>query len=169
MGSEYFYILGAVVIGLGATLITDLWALFLGRAFKVSPPNFCFLGRWIRYMPTGTFIHTNIAATPKKSAECATGWIAHYVIGVAFALMLATPTSGRWLDNPSPLPAVLFGIGTVVFPFLILQPSFGLGIAASKSLSPTQARLKSLMTHAAFGVGLYVSALPVSFLIHART
>ena len=165
MGIEYSYIPGAVLVGLGATVITDLWTLFLGRIFKIPPPGFCWIGRWILYIPTGTFRHNNIAAAAKKSAECATGWITHYLIGIVFSLMLVTATSGHWLDNPSLLPALLFGISTVVFPFLIMQPSLGQGVAASKSSNPTQARLKSLMTHVIFGVGLYLSALPVSFLL----
>jgi hypothetical protein len=47
-------------------------------------------------------------------------------------------------------------------PFFTMQPSFGLGIAASKTPHPNQARLKSLMTHTVFGVGLYLSAALLS-------
>jgi hypothetical protein len=50
-----------------------------------------------------------------------------------------------------------------VFPFFIMQPSLGLGIAASRTPKPMQARLKSLVTHTVFGVGLYVCALGVSY------
>ena len=52
------------------------------------------------------------------------------------------------------LPPLRFGIGTVVFPFCILQPSLGLGIAASRTPNPARARLKSLVTHTVCGVGL---------------
>jgi hypothetical protein len=60
------------------------------------------------------------------------------------------------------MPALIFGVVTVGFPFFIMHPSFGLGIAASKAPNPMQARLRSLMNHAAFGVGLYVSAWVLS-------
>jgi hypothetical protein len=43
-----------------------------------------------------------------------------------------------------------------------MQPSLGLGIAASKAPRPNQARLKSLATHTVFGAGLYLWALPLS-------
>jgi hypothetical protein len=46
-----------------------------------------------------------------------------------------------------------------------MQPSFGLGIAASRTPNPTQARLRSLMAHTAFGVGLYVCAVGVSYVV----
>ena len=50
-------------------------------------------------------------------------------------------------------------------PWLVMQPSFGLGIAASKAPKPTQARLKSLMTHTVFGIGLYLWGLLLSPLL----
>ena len=62
----------------------------------------------------------------------------------------------------------VFGIATVVFPFFILQPSLGLGIAASKTPRPAQARLKSLVTHTIFGLGLYVCALGVLSIVRTR-
>ena len=169
MGIENTHILAAVTVGLGATLVMDLWALFLRRAFGVSSLDYCLVGRWLRHMPEGTFKHTNIAAAPKKTAECTTGWIAHYLIGVAFALMLMAATLGAWLENPTLLPALGVGVSTVLFPFLIMQPSLGLGVAASKTPSPTRARLKSLMTHAVFGAGLYLSAFPVRYLMRTYT
>jgi DUF2938 family protein len=82
-------------------------------------------------------------------------------LGVGLVLL----TSGDWLVRPTLLPALLYGIGTVVFPFFIMQPSFGLGIAGSRTPKPRQARLKSLATHTVFGVGLYVCALGVSYLL----
>jgi hypothetical protein len=66
------------------------------------------------------------------------------------------------------LLALLYGIGTVVFPFFIMQPSLGLGVAASKTAKPMQARLKSLVTHTVFGVGLYLCALGVSYVLRVR-
>lgn len=62
---------------------------------------------------------------------------------------------------------MILGLGTVAIPFLVMQPSFGLGIAASKTPNPTQSRLRSLMNHAVFGLGLYVSALAMSFVFKA--
>ena len=167
MSIEASYILPAIAIGIGATLLMDLWNLFLKRTFSIPSLNYCLLGRWVRHMPEGTFRHANINAAPQKHFECAVGWIAHYSIGVVFALVFVL-VSGDWLARPTLLLALLYGIGTVVFPFFIMQPSLGLGIAASRTPKPMQARLKSLVTHTVFGVGLYLSALGVSYLrVHA--
>lgn len=48
--------INAILIGLGATLAFDLWRLFLRHAFQIPPSNICLVGRWLRYMPEGTFI-----------------------------------------------------------------------------------------------------------------
>ena len=162
------YVLGAIAIGIGATLFMDLWNLFLKRAFNIPSLNYCLLGRWVRHMPGGTFRHASIAAAPQKSFECAVGWIAHYTIGVVFALALVALTSGDWLARPTLLLALLYGIGTVVFPFFVLQPSLGLGVAASRTPKPAQARLKSLATHTAFGLGLYLCTLGVRYLLRVH-
>ncbi len=168
MSIEASYILGTTAVGIGATLVMDLWNLFLKRTFSIPSLNYCLLGRWLRHMPGGTFRHASINAAPQKSFECTVGSIAHYTIGIVFALVFVVLTSGDWLERPTLLPALLYGIGTVVFPFFIMQPSFGLGIAASKTPNPAQARLKSLMTHTVFGVGLYVCALGVSYVMRVH-
>ena len=168
MSIEANYVLGAIAIGIGATLVMDLWNLFLKRTFSIPSLNYCLLGRWLRHMPGGTFRHASIAAAPQKPFECTVGWIAHYTIGVVFALVFVVLASGDWLARPTLLPALLYGIGTVVFPFFILQPSLGFGIAASRTPKPAQARLKSLATHTVFGVGLYVCALGASYLLRVQ-
>jgi uncharacterized membrane protein YagU involved in acid resistance len=162
------YILRAIAIGVGASLLMDLWNLFLKRTFGISSLNYCLLGRWLRHMPGGTFRHASITYAPQKPFECTVGWIAHYTIGVVFALLFVVFASGDWLESPTMLPALLYGIGTVVFPLFILQPSFGLGIAASRTPNPTQARLKSLVTHTVFGVGLYICALGVNSILRVH-
>ena len=165
MNLEANDVLGAIAIGIGATLVMDLWNLLLKRAFSILSLNYCLLGRWLCHMPEGRFRHASITAAYQKPFECTVGWIAHYTIGVVLAVAFVVLASGEWLAQPTLLPALLYGIGTVVFPFFLMQPSLGLGIAASRTPNPTQARLKSLATHTVFGVGLYLCALGVSYLL----
>lgn len=155
MDMETANIVRTVLIGLGATLLIDLWALFLKRAFGIPSLNYCLLGRWVLYMPSGKLTHESIGATPPKPQECPVGWTAHYLIGTGLALLFILLVSGSWLERPTLWPALAFGIATVLMPFLTLQPAFGLGVAASKTPHPNKARLKSLSTHTVFGLGLY--------------
>jgi hypothetical protein len=155
----------ATVVGMGATGIMDLWNFFLRQAFGITSLNFCLLGRWISYMREGTFRHPKIAAAEPRAAECAVGWISHYSIGVVFSLGFVGLASGDWLARPTALPALAYGLVTVVSPFFILQPSLGLGIAAARTSHPGRARLKSVGTHLVFGFGLYLCALALRYLL----
>ena len=165
MHIDPLHIGGAVLVGIGAILVMDLWNLVLQHTLNVSSLNFCLVGRWLSHMSVGTFTHKNIAMAAERPGECAIGWTAHYLIGVIFALLLVLLTSGSWLEHPSFLPALLMGIGTVPIPYFVMQPALGFGIAAANTPHPMKARLKSLMTHTVFGVGLYLSALPISYLL----
>jgi hypothetical protein len=161
----FLSLVSAIFIGLGATLTFDLWALFLKHAFKIVPSDICLVGRWIRYMPEGIFRHSTIRSAAQRSNECTVGWTAHYMIGITFAITFVALVGENWLYQPRLLPAILFGVGTVLAPFLIMHPALGLGLAASKTPNPTQARVRSLMNHTAFGFGLYLFGLLVNRVI----
>jgi hypothetical protein len=148
-----------MLIGIGATVLMDLWNLFLKRGFGIPSLNYCLLGRWVCHIPSGVFRHPSIAASPPKPHECPVGWMAHYTIGVMLALVfVGVIAPAGWLAQPTLLPALLYGLVTVAFPLFILQPSLGLGVASSRTPHPARARLKSLGTHFVFGLGLYFSA-----------
>ena len=150
--------LAVIVIGIGATAILDLWALLLGK-FGISSLNLCMVGRWLCFMRNGQFKHHAINKAAVQPNECATGWLSHYFIGVIFALLFLLLMPHNWLAAPSFIPALLFGLLSAVIPFFIMQPALGLGIAASKTAKPMAARVKSALSHAIFGVGMYLTAL----------
>lgn len=156
MNDLFLSLLRTILIGLGATLTFDLWAFFLNQVFKIPPSDICLVGRWIRYMPEGIFRHSTIRAAAQQNRECTVGWSAHYLIGITFASVFVALVGVNWLHQPRLMPALLFGVVTVLAPFLIMHPAFGLGFAASKTPNPVQARLRSLMNHTAFGCGLYI-------------
>jgi hypothetical protein len=45
----------------------------------------------------------------------------------------------------------------VAAPLLLMQPAFGMGIAASRTANPWQVRMRALLTHLVFGLGLYLT------------
>lgn len=162
MSFDARYLIAALALGVGATLLMDLWNLLLRSAFGIPSLSYCLLGRWILHMAGGTFRHASIGATAPGQRECTAGWIAHYAIGLTLAAGFLIVAPREWLPRPTLLPALIYGIVTVLFPYFVMQPSLGLGIASSRAPSPAQARMKSLMTHVVFGIGLYVSAVAVN-------
>ncbi|GAA5165786.1 DUF2938 domain-containing protein [Viridibacterium curvum] len=148
-----------LLIGIGATAITDLWALLRRRLLGVALPDYGLVGRWFAHMPRGHFRHEAIARVEAVAGESLIGWAAHYLTGMAFAALLVALCGPAWLQSPRLASALLFGLVTVAAPFLLMQPGMGAGIAASRTPRPNAARLQSLITHAVFGCGLYASAL----------
>lgn len=155
------FLLRAVLIGAGATLVMDGWALVL-RRLGVPSLNLAFLGRWILHLPRGRFLHESIARAEPIAGELAVGWIAHYAIGVSFAALLLAWYGLSWARTPTLGPALVIGIVTVVAPLFILQPALGAGIASSKTAAPVFNAGKSVVTHLVYGLGLYLAARVLS-------
>jgi hypothetical protein len=151
------YVLCAVLIGAIATALLDLWALARRRLQGGAAIDYGLVGRWLAYLMRGRFKHHPIAASPPIKGERVIGWTAHYAIGVAFAGILLSHWGLHWVHQPTIGPALIVGIGSVAAPFLLLQPGMGAGIAASRTPNPTAARVRSLITHTIFGLGLYAS------------
>lgn len=147
----------AVVLGVGATAGMDLWAIVL-RRFGISSLNYAMLGRWIGHVMRGRFRHENVVQSAPVRHERAIGWVAHYTIGVGFAALLLATVGLDWLKAPTVEPALLVSYATLVAPFFVMQPGMGAGIAGSRTPRPNLTRLRSIVTHSIYGLGLYVSA-----------
>ncbi len=147
-----------ILIGLGATVVFDLWLALLKR-MGVKTMNMAFVGRWAGHLLQGRFTHASIAAAPAVAGEAALGWAVHYATGVAFAAALVAVAGNGWLLQPTLAPALAVGIATVGAPLFVMQPAMGLGFAASKTPAPVKNCLRSLTNHMVFGAGLYLAAL----------
>ncbi|CAB3746966.1 hypothetical protein B7G54_04000 [Burkholderia puraquae] len=157
-------LLNLLLIGTGATLVMDLWALFRRRAFGIPSLDYAVVGRWIGHMMHGRFRHASIAAAPPVPGERTLGWIAHYAIGIAFAALPVVVAGTEWVGTPTLLPAIIAGLASVAAPFFVMQPAFGFGIAASRTPHPRVARWRSIVAHLSYGVGLYLSAFALAAL-----
>lgn len=157
--NHFIVVLNLAFIAISATALIDLWTYCLKRFFKIASLNYALVGRWVLiFIHSGQFKHQHITQAPKQKNEKIWGWLLHYLIGFAFTCCFIAITGISWLQQPEILSAILFGIATVLFPFLIMQPCFGLGLFAHKVPHPQQARLKSIVTHMLFGLGLFISA-----------
>lgn len=78
--------LQAALIGIGATVIMDLWAWLQRRVFGIPSLNYALVARWVLCMPKGKLVHAPIMSTDPMPGEKALGWFLHYAIGVVFVL-----------------------------------------------------------------------------------
>jgi hypothetical protein len=134
----------------------------LKRAFGMPSRNWATVGRWVGNWPRGQFVHARIADATPVRGELALGWAFHYFIGMAHGVLLLAIWGVDWIRHPTVLAGLVIGLGLLVAPFFIMDPALGAGIAASKAANPTASRIRSVMNHAVFGIGLYLSALLVA-------
>lgn len=161
-----YTVIPALLVGAGATATMDLWALARRRLFGTPLPDYGLVGRWLGHMKEGRFRHAAIAAARPLRGEALLGWSAHYAIGIGFAALLVAAAGPGWLARPTLAPALAFGLVTVAAPFLVMQPGMGAGVAARLTRRPSAARLQSLVTHAVFGLGLYLAGWAARFLLN---
>ncbi len=146
-----------VLMGIVATLFMDMLSILFGKLKIIRQligPEV--VGRWSLYTLRGKFIHKDIHKTPALNHEKSAALLSHYLIGIALAgvclfLELNVPTIRHQLLMP-----LIFGIATVLLPWLWLYPSIGLGFLASKSSRRSPYIVTSLVNHTNFGLGLVI-------------
>jgi Protein of unknown function (DUF2938) len=90
-------ILRAALVGIGGTIVLDLYAFLMQRMFGV-PANWKMVGRWLGHMSKGEFVQTNVEQA--EPVPGALGWAFHYVIGIAYGLLLVAIWGAGWLRQP---------------------------------------------------------------------
>jgi hypothetical protein len=83
-----------------------VWSAAQKRLIGISPLDYDLVDYWLSHLVRGRFRRDPIAARPPVQGERLIGWIAHYLIGIAFAAMLLAICG---LDRA----ALIVGIGSV--------------------------------------------------------
>ena len=144
-------------MGIFATFFMDFFAGFLVKRKLIHSfiePEA--VGRWFLSMFRGKFIHKDIHKTPALKNEKLWCFISHYLIGIVLAgiylfLELKVPIIRDQMWMP-----LIFGITTVLLPWLWLFPSMGFGFLASKSHNQSRIIRTSLANHTIFGLGFLI-------------
>lgn len=158
MNTIIYVLIDAVLLGLTATIIFDVWIL-LQKCFGLPTLNFAYLGRWVANFKDQKFKHSAIKNVPEVKFEFLIGIVAHYLIGIFIASLLLMINGTLWLQKPDIYSAITVGIVTVVFPLFIMQPAMGAGVAFRNTPNPIKNSLKSTLNHTVFGLCLYWSGL----------
>ncbi|MER9860879.1 DUF2938 domain-containing protein [Mesorhizobium sp. M0185] len=149
----------SVAIGIGATALMDVWAIFLSKVFAQPRPNWGLVGRWVCHLREGKVFHDDIGEASPCPHESVLGWAFHYAVGIVYGVILVVLAGTAWLTAPTFLPAFMLGIVTVGAGWFLLAPGMGAGWAASKRPNPMQVRALNLVSHTVFAIGLFGTAL----------
>ncbi len=148
-----------ILIGIGGTLVLDIYAGLLAKFFDLPATNWRLVGRWVGHMKSGQFYQPALPKVEKIPGELGIGWVVHYLIGIAYGLILMVSVNTQWLDLPTILPTLLVSWFGIVAPFFIMMPGMGAGMAGAKTPNPPVTRIKSFVGHTIFGLGMFLTAL----------
>ena len=134
-------------------------------AFKLrltAPLSPHLIGRWFVSVARAQLYHADIARVAPVNHEVAIAAPVHYAIGVALTSVYLWGISELGWPKHSLAIALAFGLCTSVFPWLLMFPSMGYGFFGAHGPAGTRLFLSSLLSHAFFGVGIWVAVRIVS-------
>ena len=108
MSSTAELFLKAALVGVGGTIVLDLYALMMSRVLGVPATNWAMVGRWFGNMAHGQFVQVAMSEAAPVKGELAIGWIAHYAIGIGYGLLLLGLWGKVWLEL---MGHSVFGLG----------------------------------------------------------
>src|SRR5690606_2752320 len=113
-----------VLVGTGAPALMDpsLWLL---SRLRVPTTGFAMVGRWVGDATRGEVAQAAFSKAAPIPFGLGLGWVTHYLIGIAYAMLLASLQGVAWLEEPTALPALVFGVLTVAAPWFVMQPAMG--------------------------------------------
>ncbi|MBT0958936.1 DUF2938 family protein [Alphaproteobacteria bacterium KMM 3653] len=142
--------------GLGATIVLDLFAV-LRQGWAPTHGFYCLVGRWVGLLPQNGLFHDDIRSSAPLTSEAMLGWGAHILLGVVYGVAFAIIFGMSAIVTPQLWQGLSFGLATVLVPWLIFQPLFGWGLGMSKAPDPWKMRMKGVINHTVFGLGIWLS------------
>ncbi|MCJ2181306.1 DUF2938 domain-containing protein [Novosphingobium sp. 1949] len=149
----------ALVVGIGATVVLDLWALALRHALGVAGANWGIVGRWLMGLGSGNVIYRGTDLSAPTRAEKALGWAFHYLVGLGYAALYPLVWGAGFLNAPRVLPVVLVGfVFSTLAGLVVLTPCLGGGVFARKAPDQPRRIALSLVNHTVFAVAQFALA-----------
>ena len=96
-----------------------------------------------------------LSEQPEEKHETSVGWIVHYGVGIFYAYVFAVLVQFQ-LVKPTIIDGFIFGVASVVVPWLFFMPALGIGILANRAPNPRLECALALMMHSIFGLSVGV-------------
>lgn len=144
-----------VVAGVLSCAAMDIWQQILQRVWGLPASNWAVVGRWfVHTLRSRSMYQPQIDTFSPEPKELPLGWLVHYLVGVAYALVfwiflvpvpVFTATAGSGL---------VFGALSVAVPWFYFMPCLGKGVMASKTAMPLKACSLAVANHLVFGLAM---------------
>jgi len=146
----------AMMIGVLSTLLMDLLTGVATRLRLLAPVSPNLVGRWFASVARAEPFHADIARSAPVNHELLVALSVHYAIGIVLATLFVWGTGE--IGWPRSLGiALAFGLCTNALPWLLMFPAMGYGLFGTHGPDGTRLFVSSLMSHAFFGLGLWIT------------
>lgn len=145
-----------VATGIGATIVFDLVSI-LRQGWAFTHGFYCLVGRWVGSLHHTGFAHDDIRASAPVANEAVLGWGSHVLLGVTYGIGFVFAFGSSAISAPQLWQGLSFGLVTVLVPWFVFQPLFGWGIGMSKAPEPWKMRMKGVINHTVFGLGIWLT------------
>ncbi len=143
-----------LVVGIGACATFDFWQRIFHWLTRIPPSNWAIVGRWaVGLMTMGQLFARDIEAQSERKNELAVGWIVHYAVAVGYAAIYEFLMSVGVITIGI-VDGLLFGLTSVLVPWLVFLPCLGKGVMARLTPNPLLACSLALMMHLLFGLSI---------------
>lgn len=147
-------ILKILLVGIGACAVFDLWQRIFQKITGIPPSDWAAVGRWcLGVVGRGRLIGYDLADMPTLPRELWVGWLVHYSVAVGYAVAYAVLMATGVLDAGF-VDGLLFGVTSVLVPWLFFLPCLGKGMFARLTPNPPLVCSLALMMHSLFGVSI---------------
>ena len=145
-----------ILIGICSGIVFDVWQRIFQIFTSIPPSHWTLVGRWfIGLMSYEQLLANQLSQQHEAKHETPTGWAVHYAVSIAYAYVLFILVHLGILE-PTITHGLVFGVVSVLVPWLFFMPAMGNGIMASKTPNPKVACAIALMMHSLFGLSLGV-------------
>jgi uncharacterized membrane protein YeaQ/YmgE (transglycosylase-associated protein family) len=149
-------IVTGVVAGVLGTLFMDFLNYFFARIGMMSKIDMGMIGRMAAGWAHGRFYYRHPDEIEQVSNEILFGYVAHYAIGVVFAIAYVFGWHLFVGGTASPVWAIVYGVATTAGSWFFIFPSMGLGALGRRSPEGITSPLSSLTNHLFYGVGMAI-------------
>ena len=147
-------VLQIVIVGVGACIIFDVWQHIFHWFTTIPPSNWAIVGRWtMNLLTSGQLIAHDLELQPVRRNELGIGWLVHYVIAITYAAAFMLLMKANILDAEL-ADGLLFGVVSVVVPWLFFLPCLGKGMFGRLTPNPLLVCALALMMHSVFGIAI---------------
>ena len=142
------------IVGIVACAVLDMWQRLIHAIFKFPPSNWAMVGRWlILFSKSRVWVQSNLSEQGSIKNELYVGWLFHYMVAVVYALFYFMLFKQSIVQFEL-FDGAIFGLISVIVPWLFFMPAMGSGILASKTPNPQLSCILALFAHIIFGSAL---------------